>query len=211
MSTPKIKKMERIIAYVDGFNLYFGIRDKRWRRYYWLDIQRLAKHLLKSHQTLECTKYFTSRVMDNPEKQKRQNSFLEALETLTDFEMFFGKYIVNRMRCSKCNFISFIPNEKMTDVNIATEMLADAFQDRFDTALLIGADSDLKGPLVAIRNLFPAKRIIVAFPPERRSWDLRNIAHGYISIGEHELRNSQFPDELIKPDGYVLKRPEEWR
>jgi len=127
------------------------------------------------------------------------------------FKLFFGKYIINEVTCTQCKFISYIPNEKMTDVNIATEMLIDAFQDRFDTALLISADSDLKGPLVAIRKLCPDKKIIVAFPPERRSWDLRNIAHGYVSIGERELRNSQFPDEIFKPDGYKLKRPEEWR
>ena len=203
--------MERVIAYVDGFNLYFGIRDKGWRRYYWLDIQTMVKYLLKSHQMLEYTKYFTSRVFDNPKKQKRQNTFLEALMTLSDFEMFFGKYIINRLTCTKCNFILSIPNEKMTDVNIATEMLTDAFKDRFDTALLISADSDLKRPLVAIRSLFPNKKILVAFPPERRSWDLRNIAHGFISIGEYELRNSQFPDVIVKPAGYILRRPEEWK
>lgn len=131
--------------------------------------------------------------------------------TLPDFMIFFGKYIINKQICSKCNYISHIPNEKMTDVNIATEMLTDAFQDNFDTALLISADSDLKGPLVAIKSLFPNKKILVSFPPERRSWDLRNIAHGIIIIGQNELRNSQFPDEIIKPDGYILKRPDEWR
>jgi uncharacterized LabA/DUF88 family protein len=138
----------------DGFNLYYGIRDKEWKKYYWLDVQKLVKHLLKNHQTLECAKYFTSRIIDNPRKQKRQNTFLEALMTLTEFKMFFGKYIINRITCSKCNFVSHIPNEKMTDVNIATEMMTDAFQDRFDTALLISADSDLKSPLEAIKNLF---------------------------------------------------------
>ena len=26
--------MSRVITYVDGFNLYFGLRDKGWRKYY---------------------------------------------------------------------------------------------------------------------------------------------------------------------------------
>jgi hypothetical protein len=34
-------------------------------------------------------------------------------------------------------------HEKMTDVNIAVELLTDAFQDSFDVALLISADGDL--------------------------------------------------------------------
>lgn len=36
----------------------------------------------------------------------------------------------------------------MTDVNIAVEMMRDAFQDRFDAALLISADSDLVASLI---------------------------------------------------------------
>jgi len=34
--------MDRVIAYVDGFNLYFGLKSKGWRRYYWLNPRALA-------------------------------------------------------------------------------------------------------------------------------------------------------------------------
>jgi uncharacterized LabA/DUF88 family protein len=33
----------------------------------------------------------------------------------------------------------------MTDVNIAVELMQDAFQNKFDTALLVTANSDLVG------------------------------------------------------------------
>src|SRR5438045_3779105 len=39
----------------------------------------------------------------------------------------------------------------MTDVNVAVELLKDAFQDAFDVAILISADSDLIAPLAAVR------------------------------------------------------------
>lgn len=58
-------------------------------------------------------------------------------------------------------------HEKMTDVNIAVQMLSDAFQDQFDVALLVSADSDLVGLITTLRQLFPLKRVIVAFPPRR--------------------------------------------
>jgi hypothetical protein len=35
--------VERVITYVDGFNLYFGMRSRGWRRYYWLDVKRLQQ------------------------------------------------------------------------------------------------------------------------------------------------------------------------
>lgn len=53
---------ERVICYVDGFNLYFGLRDSRLRRYYWLNVRRLAENLLRPHQSLVETKYFTARI-----------------------------------------------------------------------------------------------------------------------------------------------------
>lgn len=29
------EKSARVIAYIDGFNLYFGLKSKGWKRYYW--------------------------------------------------------------------------------------------------------------------------------------------------------------------------------
>jgi len=33
--------MDRVITYIDGFNLYFGLKSKDWQRYYWLNLQLL--------------------------------------------------------------------------------------------------------------------------------------------------------------------------
>ncbi|MBP7766428.1 MAG: hypothetical protein KA113_14680, partial [Syntrophaceae bacterium] len=43
-------KKERVIAYIDGFNLYFGLKSKGWRRYYWLNLQALMRNLIKPYQ-----------------------------------------------------------------------------------------------------------------------------------------------------------------
>ena len=48
----------RVIAYIDGFNLYHGLRDAGWRWAYWLDMAALAKNLLKPEQTLVFTKLY---------------------------------------------------------------------------------------------------------------------------------------------------------
>jgi hypothetical protein len=40
-------QMSRVIVYIDGFNLYFALRSKGWRKYYWLDLARLAQKLIK--------------------------------------------------------------------------------------------------------------------------------------------------------------------
>ena len=61
----------------------------------------------------------------------------------------------------------------MADVNIAVQLSTDAFDDRFDTALLISGDSDLTTPLRTVRAKFPAKRLIAVFPPGRQSFELK--------------------------------------
>jgi uncharacterized LabA/DUF88 family protein len=201
---------QRVIAYIDGFNLYFGLKSARWQRYYWLNLQLLAQNLLQPGQRLVFTKYFTSRVSYPPEKEKRQSTFIEALETLSDFRIFYGHYQTNPRRCIKCGNKEMIPNEKMTDVNIAVEMLSDAYQSLFDTALLVSADSDLTAPILAIKDLFPEKRVIVAFPPQRHSAQLKHLGHGFLQIGRANLAKSVFPDKIQKSDGYTLQRPTEW-
>lgn len=202
--------MERIIIYIDGFNLYFGLKTKGWKRYYWINPQKLAMNLLKDNQRLVTTKYFTSRISGPPDKIKRQGIFIEALETLDDFHIFYGHYLTNTIECQKCGDIFAKPNEKMTDVNIAVEILTDAFQDAFDTALLISADSDLIAPIKKVNQLFPEKKIVVAFPPARSSFALKKIVNASFVIGRKTLAKSVFPEAVVKPDGFILKRPERW-
>ena len=201
---------ERVIGYIDGFNLYFGLKASKWQRYYWLNLQLLVANLLKPDQELVLTKYFTSRVSYPPEKQQRQSTFIEALETLDNFEIFYGKYQPNPRRCNKCGFKDYVPNEKMTDVNIAVEMMTDAFQDTFDSALLMSADSDLTAPVRSIRRLFPEKRIVLAFPPQRFSAELAKQGNAHFNIGRANVAKSLFPNEVQKSDGFVLRKPDKW-
>ena len=203
--------MPRITALVDGFNLYYGLRDKNWKWFYWLNIQEMARRMLKSGQVLVRTKYFTTIVRHPPDKHKRQAVFLEALRTLSDFQIYYGHYLSDTVTCKKCGHAYQTYHEKMTDVNIATELMSDAFQDEFDIALLVSADSDLVGPIRAVRRLFGKKRITVAFPPSRYSNALKRAANAYTHIGRNVLSKSVFPDQVVKPDGFVLARPVQWR
>ena len=202
---------QRVIAYIDGFNIYYGLKDKGWRRYYWLNVSLLAQNLLKPDQHLALTKYFTARVSSPLDKQKRQSTFLESLETLDGLEMFYGQYQLNPHKCHKCGYQGLESKEKMTDVNIAVELLKDAYGDNYDMALLISADSDLVPPMLAVRELFPQKRIVVAFPPNRYSFALDEAAHASIHIGRGNIARSLLSEEIIKPDGTILRCPPSWK
>ena len=203
--------MERVIAYVDGYNLYYGLREKGWKRFYWLNIQAMVRHLLKPNQTLVTTKYFTTIIKQPEERRRRQAVFLEALRTLNDFQIYYGHFLVDTVSCRHCGHTYETYHEKMTDVNISVELMTDAFQDQFDVVLLVSADSDLVGPVKAVQRLFSGKRVVVAFPPGRSSKALKQAADAQIYVGRNVLAKSLFPDQVVKPDGYILRRPLEWQ
>ena len=205
--------MPRLTAYVDGFNLYYGLRSKGWRSYYWLNIHRLVENLLKPDQRLVAVHYFTAHIAakrGNHDKRRRQQTFLEALATLPDVRLHYGRYLVKSRHCSQCGTTWETFEEKMTDVNIAVELLGDAQDDAFDTAIVVSGDSDLTRPVQAVRARYPDKRVVVAFPPNRTSVQLREAATAAFVIGRKTLKDSQLPDRIVKNDGHVLTRPREW-
>lgn len=206
--TPGFRK-ERVIAYVDGFNLYFGMKEDG-NEFLWLNIQKLAHSLLKQGQELIFTKYFTSRVRNNPDKEKRQKTYIEAVETLSLSKIHYGHYQSQVEECRKCGHTYPYSNEKMTDVNIAVEMLSDAYLDKFDMALLITGDSDLVPAINAVHSVFKNKRVFVAFPPHRFNISVKDAAKGSMMIGRKKLKDAQFDNTVPKKDGYVLTRPKLW-
>ena len=105
---------DRVRAYVDGFNLYYGLRSKHLKRLYWLDVAELARRLLKTGQQLAGVKYFTARISggrpsDPPQpalrrdqSRERQSDYLDALATIDDLEVFEGHFLEMPITCSSC-------------------------------------------------------------------------------------------------------------
>ena len=214
---------QKVITYIDGFNLYYGLREKGWRKYYWLNLSDLSRNLLKPDQELAKVKYFTARISGGDKsmpdhirkmmgaKQKRQALFLEALSTLDDLSIYEGSYLAKLVKCNSCSNTWFSHEEKMTDVNIATELLIDAYDNNFDVALLISGDSDLVPPIKALKLKYPEKRTVAAFPPERASERLQKAVDAFFTISASKLRKSVFPEKVMKKDGFILTRPSEWK
>ena len=125
-------------------------------------------------------------------------------------KVLYGHYQSSSIECKRCGYNWPTYNEKMTDVNIATQMLIDAYEDRFDMAMLISGDSDLVPPIKAIHLLFKQKRVFVIFPPKRHNSSVALNAKGSLMLGRKKLLDSQFADELTKRDGYILRKPSDW-
>ena len=78
----------------------------------------------------------------------------------------------------------------------------DAMRDAFDTAIVITADSDLISPIVTVLHSYPGKRVVVAFPPNRHSEQLRHQATAAFRLGRRIIADSQFPTQVIDANGF---------
>lgn len=204
------QKKERVIAYIDGFNLYFGMRSAGLDNCRWLNVKKLVEKLYKPNQELIEVKYFTSRISNSPDKQKRQSTYIDALESIP-VKIIYGNYQDGSQICKRCGHIWRTAKEKMTDVNIATSIIVDAFKNEYDMAMLISGDSDLTPPIKEVHNLFKDKRVFIAFPPGRHNSSMALVAKGSEIIGRKKLLDSQFEYEIKSNTGYVLKIPNEWK
>ena len=83
----------RTRVYVDGFNLYYGAL--RGTRHKWLDPVKLSALLLPASCVVDKVLYFTARVsgIQDPGAPARQQVYLNALHTLPDVEVHFGRFL----------------------------------------------------------------------------------------------------------------------
>ena len=200
----------RVATYIDGFNLYNGLKDKHGRKYMWLDLQALASTLLLPGQDLVGVSYFSARVRGEA-SGNRQADYIDALRAycplLTIVE---GRFQEKHIRCRTCGDVRISYEEKETDVSIAVTLVEDAVCGRYDRAILISADSDLCPAIRTVRRVAPTKQIIAAFPPRRASGELGRTAHAFFTIPDSKIRKSLLPDTVTTTSGVVLKRPSRW-
>ncbi len=207
-----MEKKDKVIVYVDGFNLYNGLKDKRWRKFYWIDIVSLFEKFIRPDQELVEVKYFSAPSIEQ-QKAKRQDLFFSVNKLNPKFNLFLGKYTSKQVMCFKCKHKYLKHEEKRTDVSIATHIIGDFVKAKCDISILVSADSDLMPPLEFIREVRPEHKVFVYFPPKRYSTDLANFCDSNIHLERYEARfnQSKLADEITLKNGFVAKIPEHWK
>jgi len=127
----------KVNIYVDGFNLYYGA--VKGTPYRWLDIGEMCRLLLPHDQILQI-KYFTAKVNPrptDPDQRSRQETFLRALATIPNLSIIYGFFLTHEIMLPLAppgqGYVRVIKTEeKGSDVNIATHLLMDAFDDAYE-------------------------------------------------------------------------------
>lgn len=203
--------MERVAVFIDGFNLYHGLKAKHGRKYLWLDLAEVSRRLLRGEQALHSVHYYTAYVRNDPPSQGNQRIYLDALRSTGGVDIVLGRYQEKRVTCRSCTASWRTYEEKETDVNVAVALVTGAVRDHFDTAIVVSADGDLCPGVRAAKDLSPDKRVICVFPPKRRSDELRKVSDATFTLGDAILRQSLLPEIVHGPDGAAYRRPRRWR
>ncbi len=206
--------MKRACVYIDGFNLYYGVRNTPYR---WLNLSLLAHTLLPRCHVIG-VKYFTAQVFSfpgDPAAPSRQQVYWRALSTLSDLEIIQGRFQIKPITLPLVSDSSRMATvmkseEKGSDVNLASHLLLDAFKHEIDEAAVISGDSDLATPIQMVRGLGIDVRIFDPRPPERTCLDLKKVGSTYSHIYMSVYKKCQFPDSLTDAAGKTIQRPVEW-
>lgn len=208
--------MSRYCFYIDGFNVYYALngdpalKSFPYRKYKWLDYKKLAESIIGHRDTITGIFYFTAFVRwKTPDVVYRHKQYIKALRAV-EVETIQGRFMDKHIKCHHCNKYFSTHEEKRTDVNIALKLLGDAFDNLYDKALIISADSDLLPVIQTVHKYFPDKEIGVMFPIGRTSFDLRQSADFRRKMRVSLLQDCQFSDE-VKVGTEIIKRPDSWR
>lgn len=206
-------------VYVDGFNLYYGA--VKGTPYKWLDLRALCEALLPTHE-INRIRYFTAVVEqrpDDPHKQRRQLTYIRALRTITGLSVHLGQFRTDPRRRPLAHPIQGVPRtveiletrEKGSDVNLATNLIGDGYDNDYEQAVVISNDSDLASPVAMVSSklhlpvgvINPSPNLRIGAPKQ-----LRDAATFQRRIRKKTLRDCQFPETLSDENGVITKPPE---
>ena len=205
-------------VYVDGFNLYYGCL--KGGRYRWLDPRGVAQQIFANDE-IDHTRYFTARVKSDPRnmgRSQRQATYLRALATLDRLTIHEGRYEIRKKKgrlVAKKKIVEvLVPEEKGSDVNLASWLLLDGFRGLYERAVVISNDSDLAEPIKMVHRELGLKVAILApilLPDRWMSGELKKSTKVIREIRQSALKNSQLPPEIYDAQGAKITRPVKWQ
>ncbi len=167
---------ERVIIFIDGSNIFHAIRALNIK----IDYSRLVSLLAKDKYLVRAYYYSSMPRVEDVERDTpewdslmRQRKFIGELKN-----MGIKPRIANLRKLSTGEWL-----EKEVDIMLATDMLALAFRNAYDTAILVSGDSDFCYTVETIQDL--GKRVVNATFRRNSSPLLRAVCDEVIILDEH--------------------------
>lgn len=201
---PKLmaKKKERVAIYLDGSNFYFKMRSRpmNFDNLTKFDYRGMAAWLSQKREMLSC-RYYVGVVRAEEKNQKgqelrkeQQKLFSHLLSQKQNFTIKKG-YIMEH---------DGVYHEKGVDVQLAIDLLIGAYEDYYDTAIVISSDTDLMPAIKKIRSL--GKKIEYIGFAHQPSIALKNCATVYRLLTKQELEKFTVKETAAKKQKHFNKK-----
>lgn len=107
---------------------------------------------------------------------------------------------------------AMVREEKGSDVNLAALLIRDAALDRFDSALMLSNDTDLRMAVkIAVEDFGRAVFVVSPhFRQKRVARELVEIATKAFRINPVLLAGCLLPDQMQDANGRTISKPNEW-
>jgi len=138
--------MEKVVVFIDGSNVLFSAINSGISPAF--DYSKLVKKLVGDRKLVRA--YFYDAPLkqnDEPERYKKQQSFLEHLRMTEYFELRLGRLVAQ----TKNGVTS--QHQKGVDVKIAVDMMDFGSNGSYDTAILMSGDSDLVSAVEYVKRI----------------------------------------------------------
>jgi len=173
---------ERIAIFIDGSNFYHSVKDSLSITHEMIDFAKLIEILRKNRLLIGV--YYYNASLDrgyNEDVYWKQQRFFSELRKIPAFHT-----ILCHMRKIKRGK-DFEFAVKGDDIHLATDMLSFAYENTYDTAILVSGDGDFTPAIKKIRKL--GKKVENAYFSASRSGLLKQVCN-----------ESIFLDEMIEKD-----------
>lgn len=211
--------LKNAIVYIDGFNLYYRLKGTKYK---WLNPLELCLQILPTDKfNIVEVKFFTAKIKRNqkdPQNLTRQMIYWRALQTIPNLSVILGKYKIKTARgklidrhqnvTTKIRAVQTF-EEKESDVNIAINMVSDAYEGKFDQAILISNDTDLVPPMKLVKQHLKKKIWVISPANHNVHADIARWSNKCTVITDNHLQKSQFPVEIEDHKG-IIRKPKNW-
>ncbi|MFH1270095.1 MAG: NYN domain-containing protein [Nanoarchaeota archaeon] len=166
---------ERVAIFIDGSNLYHSLKDLGIRK---IDFKKILGFLTKD-KLLISTFYYNAPldISMNQDKYWEQQKFFNELKKIPDFNV-----VLCKLRKHKRKDGSYIFDVKGDDVHLAVDLVSGAYENLYDTAMIVSGDEDFVPAIKKAQKL--GRKRINAYFKSSSSASLKKTCNGFVYMND---------------------------
>lgn len=177
-----MENSERVIIFIDGSNFYHILKSMfgNSKSLMDFDFEKFVASLIEKRKLVRT--YYYSAPLDrkkDEETYSKQQKFFEKLKKLPDFEL-----VLCRMQKDSVNGET-VYSVKEDDIHIAVDMVKLAYNNAYDTAVLISTDGDFVPAINAVKE--KGKKVQNVGFEKKFSWHLKQKSDRFSQLSKKEL------------------------